>query len=34
MVIEVCVEGWYVGVLKVAGRVVLKGGVLGCWRLC
>lgn len=34
MVIEVCVEGWYVGVLKVAGCVVLKGGVLGCWRLC
>ena len=30
MVIEVCVEGWYVGVLKVAGCVVLKGGVLGC----
>lgn len=30
MVIEGCVEGWCVGVLKVSGCVVLKAGVLGC----
>ena len=30
MVIEGCVEVWCVGVLKVAGCVVLKAVVLGC----
>ena len=33
-----CVEGWCARllkvVLKVTGCVVLKAGVLGCWRLC